>query len=362
MHKATIIARQDNAVGFYRLVQPLRFLKREGFVKDARMTPFSGAQVWGEDKQGVMLFNDKVFLAICENTDVIWTNHLTNKDEMLKLLNLRKLYNTKLVIDVDDNLYGVSSDNPGQRAAQAMRDNLELGFKIADGLTVSVPSLKELYSPFNKNIFVNPNGIDFSIFDTLKVKGHKGLRIGWEGAYGHKADLEMIAPVIKALKKDYDFTFVIFGLSERDIKLDFEAEYQAWVSFGDENDKHKVSYPYYEKLASLGLDIALAPLIDSSYNRCKSNLRVLEHSALKIPMVVSPTVNQKNMPVLYASSRYEWYEQIKSLLESKPLLKELGERQYVFVRKNFDMKQLVRPLAHFFDNLPRSTALEPTLR
>jgi glycosyltransferase involved in cell wall biosynthesis len=227
-------------------------------------------------------------------------------------------------------------------------------------MTVSVPSLKRLYEPFCKNIYVNPNGIDFKIFDKLRVKGHKGIRIGWRGAYGHRRDLELVYPAIKALIKDYGVEFVVLGVSPKDglAEPDFPVEWNEWVSFGDEDIKHKISYPFYEKLADLKLDIAVVPLIDSSYNRCKSNLNVLEFSALKIPVVASPTENQKNMPCLYASSNYEWYDRLEKLVKSPKLRNEYGEWQYRFVKKHFNMKSLVFPLNDWMSNLKRRKDLE----
>ena len=44
-------------------------------------------------------------------------------------------------------------------------------------------------------------------------------------------------------------------------------------------------YPLF--LNHLDLDIAIAPIKDTEFNRCKSNIKWLEHSMLKTPMVLS---------------------------------------------------------------------------
>jgi len=287
----------------------------------------------------------QIFLKQCKGSDVLWSNMIISTNEMLKMMDLRKWTGAKLVIDSDDNLYSVHADNPVEGNARKMIKNIELGLTICDGMTVSVPSLKELYAPLCKNIFVQPNGIDLNEWK-VKPKKHEGIRIGWRGAYGHTSDLKMIEGVIQAICKDYGCTFVSFGA-----EVPFESEHHNWVSVPD----------YPKTLASLNLDIAVVPLIDSSYNRCKSNLAILEYSALKIPVVASPTLNQKDMQCLYASSSFEWYRELERLVKDAKLRKQIGEAQYAEVSPTgrFNMNNLVKPLAEWMESLERRVDLEP---
>jgi glycosyltransferase involved in cell wall biosynthesis len=361
LSKVSAIIRQDTGVGFYRLMQPLRFLKRQGLVKDARMTPFSGQNVFGEDKQANLIgVPEKLLKAIVEKTDILWSNITSNPKELTRMLDIREWTGCKLVIDIDDNIYAVSNDNPGQKATRTLKDQIDLCFKVADGVTVSVPSLVEVFKPLNENIFVQKNAMDFSIMDKIPIKKHRELRIGWQGAYGHRADLELVFPAIRELKKKYNFKFIVFGMTPNDgfKKPDFDIEFVAWVPFADEQDGF-IRYPYYETLGELGLDIAVAPLIDSSYNRCKSNLRIIDNSSFKTPVVASPVVNYKGTPCMYANSNYEWYDKLEQLLKSKKLREEQGLKQYEFVKKNYNMETNVQELASWFKSLKRRTDMEP---
>lgn len=346
MKKITGIIRQDSAVGFHRIVQPLRFMKRNNLVKDARMTNFSGDNVYGE-YQGKLNFPEDMMKTILEGTDIIWSNYTNSKSEMLRMLDYRKYTGAKLIIDIDDNIYAASEDNY-VKVSKTTTDLIELSLKIADGITVSVPSLKELYSPLNKNIYIKPNGVDLKLWRRNHVP-HEGIRIGWEGAYGHRHDLELVYPAMRQLIKDYGVTFVVFGCSPKEgIQApDFPIEWHTWVGLK--------SYP--KALAKLGLDIAVAPLIDSSYNRCKSNLRILDFASLGIPVVASPTENQKNMPILYADSNYEWYNELEKLINNKVRRKQSSE-QTEFIKENYDESNLVKYLVEWMDILPRRTDLE----
>lgn len=353
MSKLSLIVKQDTGVGWYRLVNPGAWIEKNGLAQKVLTTKFTGDNEifrigkpkYFKGTEGIKVLDDKDLISICKDTDVIWTTVIYDLDEIMKILDLREMFGAKWVVDMDDNIYAVSKDNPAQKDAKRLEKNLETCFRLADGLTVSVPSLKELYSPYNKNIFVQKNCINFNMWQKKPKKNHKGIRIGWEGAYGHKPDLDMILPVIKRLQKDYkDIQFVTFGPD-----FGFNNEHHNWVSLRE----------YPEALATLDLDIAIAPLIDSNYNRCKSNVRLLENSALKYPIVASPTENQRNLPVLYASNNYEWYMQLEKLILDKKLREEQGKKQYDFVKKHYDIKNNVSELANWLHNLERRKDIAP---
>lgn len=340
LRKLSLFPWQDTAVGFYRIIQPGRFLKREGLVEDARTVPFTG-----DNQTEYYEWSDKTLMAICEGTDIIWSTLLWKQKDILKLLDLRHHYKARIVIDLDDNIWGAPSDNPAKTHADTLRENRDLCLSLADGVTVSVPLLKDLVGNLNKNVFVQPNGLDFKIWDPLRVRETRKIRIGWRGAWGHKEDLEMIEPVIRKIKEAYPkVEFVSFGY-----KPPFSDENYSWVSF----------QKYPETLAKMGIDIAVVPLVDSAYNRCKSNLAYLEWSALKIPVVYSPTENQKNLPGFAASSSYEWYEALSKLIEDRKLRRSTADLQNFAVKEKFSMSKLVVPLADWMAELPRRQDLEP---
>lgn len=331
---------QDSGVGFYRIIQPLRFLKRLGLVEEARTIPFTG-----ENQTKHYNWSDKTFMDICDGADVLMTTLLWKQADILRVLNLRKHFGLKLVCDLDDNIWASPRDNPAADQAEILRKNREMYLSLVDGVTVSVPNLVDLVERFNKNVFVQPNGLDLKVWNPLKVKEKRKIRIGWRGALGHKQDLELIEPVITKIRAAYPkVEFVTFGY-----KPEFSDENHSWISF----------QKYPKKLAELGVDIAVVPLVDSAFNRCKSNLGWQEWSALSIPVIYSPTENHKGLPGIPASSSYQWYEALATLIENAPLRREVGEKQNKYLKEVFDMKVLTLPLARWLEALPRRTDIEP---
>lgn len=320
---------QDTAVGYYRIIQPIAFMKKLGH--DAVSSPFTGSGRWNGYK-----FSDEVLMKELKDADVVFTTIITDRDELLRIINLKKHFGFKWIVDMDDNYYAVHYDNPARENVERLKLDFEACLKLADGLVVSVPTLKELYKSLNDNIYVNYNSLNLVNWKKQPQK-HKGIRIGWEGANGHKDDLELAKPALVELQKKYDITFVALGYKPEGIKC----EHHDWTSF----DK------YAGTLADLNLDIAIAPLIDSSYNRCKSNLRLMENAALHLPIVYSPTVNYKGFPGLTADNNYEWYEQLEKLIVDVKFRKKLGEETYKYLKNNLTTAKLTPQFIEWIEKL-----------
>jgi len=340
---------QDTGVGFYRIGQPVLFMDRVLKGK-SRITPFTGKNqpVRMVESGGSMAWSDKTLMEIAKGADVILSNILVNPPEMLKMLDLRKWSGAKWVVDIDDDIYSVSQDNPGKKNAERYAEFIEACLKLADGVIVSTPRLKEVYKGLNPNIYVNPNGQDMDVWAKLmkkhKHKPHSGVRIGWRGASGHGGDVALIKPAIDALQKEYDITLVTLG-----VKPSFKTEHHDWVG----------TLEFQEELVKMDLDIALVPLLDKPYNWAKSNIAVQEFGAMKVPVVASPVENQRNMPCGYASNNYEWYQEIEKLIVNKKYRKQMGENLYNHVKKCWSVEVFTPPLIEWLDKLPRRKDIEP---
>lgn len=166
------------------------------------------------------------------------------------------------------------------------------------------------------SVRVIPNMIFQEEFDKLTTvrkqaratKGKK-LRIGWAGGIGHIPDLKLIAPAINQIGNAVDWVFMALRPDGVDPAL---IEYHDAVSTKD----------YPGKMASLGLDILIAPLVDNGFNRCKSNLKLLDAAALGIPAVASAvTPYTEGHPPLLASvgpSAAEWTDALVRIAALTP--------------------------------------------
>ena len=256
---------------------------------------------------------------------------------------LKKELHKKVLVEIDDNISLVDSSNPAYGNIKPGSDQQKRFFeqlKEADGIITSTDYLKDEYKEYNKKTFVVRNAIDFGIWDRLKApRGHSKVKIGWEGAHHHYEDLEIIMPVISKIQKKYGdkVEFHFFG---------FIPDY--FKNCAKLTDMVPIDkYPGVYK--NLDLDIILAPLRDTSFNRGKSNIRVLEAGALKKVVVASAN---KNLPYaqiissgyngMLSNSTEEWIKAISLLIEHPNLRKELGNNLYHKVKKDFDVRDVAK--------------------
>jgi glycosyltransferase involved in cell wall biosynthesis len=97
---------------------------------------------------------------------------------------------------------------------------------------------------------------------------------------------------------------------------------------------------YPAKMASLDLDIAVAPLEDNFFNSCKSNLRLLEFGAMSWAVVCSDVYpyQTNNPPVVRVKhSVGDWIGAINRLIEDGNERLRLGKALNAWVIKNYTL-------------------------
>ncbi|MBI4743223.1 MAG: hypothetical protein HY776_00055, partial [Actinobacteria bacterium] len=82
------------------------------------------------------------------------------------------------------------------------------------------------------------------------------------------------------------------------------------------------------------IDIGLAPLADTVFNRCKSDLKLLEYGILGIPSVASytgPYIEPIDKGyVLKARNSKDWIKQLRKLIQDKDFYNEQSKRAKEF--------------------------------
>jgi glycosyltransferase involved in cell wall biosynthesis len=193
-------------------------------------------------------------------------------------------------------------------------------------LIVTTEPLRQHYQKYVQDVWLLPNCLDkqWSGLSHPKAAGGK-LRVGWVGAGQHKGDLELVTDVVRELAGEVDWIFM--GMCTDEIRPLIK-EFHGFVSISD----------YPAKMASLALDIAIAPLETNFFNACKSNLRLLEYGAMGWPVVCSDVTPYQthNPPVLRCSdSTVEWIAAIRKLIADTDLRARMGADLYAWVQENF---------------------------
>jgi glycosyltransferase involved in cell wall biosynthesis len=151
------------------------------------------------------------------------------------------------------------------------------------------------------------------------------LRVGWAGAQQHAGDLRLLRDVVAATRHEVDWVFlgmVPEGLDSRAI------EFHNHVPFAD----------YPAKLASLDLDLAVAPLEQHPFNEAKSNLRLLEYGALGWPVLctdIFPYRTDDPPVVRLANDAGKWIAAIRERAADPDALAREGDAQRAWVKKHY---------------------------
>ena len=328
-------------VGWYRLINPLEKI---------------GADV----QRGKFAINGAQSALDMKKRGDIWvTKHIDSMDLINTMIVDKEFTGAKLVLDFDDDPFNLNPDHPAYEAFVSRRPLYEAFIKGADHIICSTNAIKDVIEPLNYRITVIPNAIDPEIW---KVKGKKRtdgkIRIGWFGSSSHLADMHLILPVIEELEKKYDnVEFHLVGFADTKVVEGRRFHYPPTKGYEE--------YPQF--VADMSLDIAIAPLIDSQFNRAKSNIKWLEHSMLKTPMVLSDVSPYKESVDNYktgylASGTNQWVKYLSWLIESPEKRKEIGENAYQAVMKDWLIeKQLPKYEKLFKKLMPKNITVYTSL-
>ena len=197
---------------------------------------------------------------------------------------------------------------------------------MCDRLVVSTPPMAAAYGAWCGEVKVVPNYLHAARWDGLRPRRRQGARprLGWVGGSGHGGDLALVSEVIEALAGEVEWVLMGMRLEET---LPYLHEYHDGVQFDD----------YPDKVASLNLDLAIAPLEDNAFNEAKSNLRLLEYGILGVPVVCSDVYPYRgDFPVTRVRNRpQEWIEAIREHLADPDLCASRGDALRSHVRRHW---------------------------
>jgi len=246
----------------------------------------------------------------------------------------RDKYGFKIVVDTDD-WWEVGKDHPKYEWWKRSNISLQVRQHLmnADAVTCTHGYLAELVP--NKNVYILPNLISYGKgqFKYKAQKKSERVRLLYASTIMNYANTELIAGAMRRLSH-LNIEIVIAGYQENplfDILVkNLTADGKIPHSFLPWADSHSYMSNYVG-------DIGILPSKPSQFNKCKSNLKLLEFAALKMPVVVSNTEPYLDMPVHYANGENGWVEQITKLVEDPELRKSSGDGLYKFCKENYDL-------------------------
>lgn len=208
---------------------------------------------------------------------------------------------------IDDLWTDIPADNPVHRSLPSdLRQRLQYLASLSQSLVLTTNELERRLDVRHPRKWVIENALPEALFQAhsgSRVKREGKFRAGWSGAPQHAADLKFLKQVIEKTSDLADW--VLLGMCPEQL-LPMVKEFHPMVPFDD----------YPSSLAALDLDLAVAPLMDHPFNRCKSHLKVLEYGVLGYPVIASDLPPYQQCPVMLAGPEDvgDWVEKIRFLL------------------------------------------------
>ena len=321
------------------------------------------------------------------------------------------------IMDIDD-YWSPGTHHP----AYHLIKNAGLDVKIAQNLrcpdyvctTTSV--FAEEISRFNSNVFVLPNAIDPTEKQFVpKPTDSDRIRIGWLGGSSHLKDLEILKGLVANIRNaglldkvqfvlcGFDLRGIITMIDEstgkqtqRKITPKESVWYQYeriftddYTSVSDEYKKHLLKFekkeyadvenePYrrvwtkpistYASNYNL-FDISLAPLEENTFNKMKSQLKIIEAGFHKKAIVAQDfgpytidcenayerggTINENGNAFLIPSNKNNkfWHKHIIKLIENPELLAQLQNNLHETVKDTYSIEKVTENRANWYKEI-----------
>lgn len=219
---------------------------------------------------------------LMRDADVLVLNNICDAD-LLPVIRDRKARGKLTVYELCDDLEALPDTNPMQ-AFYRQSSNLLLIKRLAhycDALQFSSSELSAKYGYLNRTNCVFPNQILGAPPERTK-KPEKTVIIGWGGSIGHLHDMAKISGLL-----------INWIMTRDNVELYLMCPDSIWGLFDAlPQDRKRRFAPgsiddYYSFLSHL--DIGLAPLEDTAFNRSRSDIKFVEYAAHGVVPVVEAT-------------------------------------------------------------------------
>ncbi len=266
------------------------------------------------------------FEIIKQSPNVLLLHNFLDTQQLSALKLYRKYLDIPLVLSLDDLLTEIPNYNQFSKSnPKDIQSKIKTALKLVDRLIVTTEYLADKFSHLHKNIKVINNLLPKELWlnQSIVKNQNKKLRIGWAGAAQHEKDLAWLKPIISATKNQVQWVF--YGYLPDNLGSHF-IEFHKNTSFAN----------YHSTLGALQLDIAIAPLVSNTFNRAKSNLKLLEYGALGLPTICSAIDSYKNSPAIQLKNEPKiWIKTILELISNEEKRLELSRDMKFWVYQNY---------------------------
>lgn len=289
--------------GHFRLIHAAQVLAGQGH--QIVMAPPSGLQIALHPRTG------EVVDVGMPDVDVAIFQRATSR-QLAEVFPILRAKGIAVVMDIDDDLDRIDPRNPawaalhpGAGTGQSWMTCKEAA-DLATVVTVSTPALLKIYAP-RGNGRVLPNCIPDQYWQVPRVDSPV---FGWAGSlHSHPADLKVMGGTPARLMRE-GHQFRVVGPPDG-VRGELGLPWEPDTTQALEIERWARGY------STLG--VGVAPLADTLFNKSKSRLKIVEASALGVPVVFSPRedymrAHRESGIGIPAEKPADWYRELKRLM------------------------------------------------
>lgn len=220
---------------------------------------------------------------------VVQRTSMVDRASAERLVRSCRASHTRLVVDNDDAFNLIDPSHPEYELLSGLNSTLEFLMGEADETWFSTSTLRDSYQHATASGRVIRNCLDprfwkryLRTVESWAPERDGCPRILYMGTNTHDADLDLVFTALRELSPVVDFRFTLIGGTSLPPSDDFVDLIDVPMSAR--------RYPSFARwlLTQGPFDIGLAPLIDTPFNQCKSDIKVLDYAAIGIPTLASP--------------------------------------------------------------------------
>jgi len=349
-------------------------------------------------------------------------------DEAKKIFDRLKGMGITTIMDIDD-YWMPTMDHPAYPLLKQSNigELIKSNFKNVDYVTTTTSIFAEEISKYNKNVIVLPNAVDPSEnqFQYKEIKSNKKLRVGWLGGSSHLADLNLIRQGLNVwmgtpeAKENTQLVICGFDLRGNITETNAETGEQrtrkimpnesVWCryeeiftndyrilspnykkhllkynreedeEYGDSNENYRRVWtkPITTYATNYNMfDVSLAPIKEHIFNKCKSQLKVIEagfHKKALIAQNFGPytidlvnifeyggKINENGNAILVDSSKNhkDWLKAIKFLDKNPSFIKKMGDNLYNTVVEKYHIDVVTKTRGSWYKSIVNENSNE----
>jgi len=278
-------------------------------------------------------------------SDFAWADVMVFQRQMTEAVYVKMLHaktcGIKTIYDIDDNLLEIPEELGEVHDALStpeIQKNIIRFLSGVDVITTSSMTLAEAMRRYcNTPICVLKNGVCVADWAKAERADDGKVTIGWMGSKTHIADASLVSSVLRSVMQETDAHLKLIGWVGN-LAFDWLGEFPDRV--------HEEGWVEVNALPRImvDIDIGIAPLQDSPFNRCKSSVKWMQYSAMGIPAIMSNippyTDDVEHMANgILAGGVDEWHSALKRLVLDGGLRDTLGKNALMDVLRKHSTEQ-----------------------